>query len=66
MRTKIASLILLLASLSLAAGQQKGPSPVGKPAPALQVGHWLNTKGAPLSLDKLKGKVVVLDFWAFW
>ena len=32
--------------------------------PALQVEGWMNSE--PLSLDKLKGKVVVLDFWATW
>lgn len=38
---------------------EKGPTP-----PALQVTEWLNSEA--LSLDKLKGKVVVLDFWATW
>ena len=36
----------------------------GKPAPALQLNGWLNTKD--LDLEKLKGKIVVLDFWATW
>lgn len=36
----------------------------GKPAPALSVRNWLNTK--PLSTADLKGKIVVLDFWATW
>ncbi|MEM1451062.1 MAG: hypothetical protein AAF957_03965 [Planctomycetota bacterium] len=38
----------------------------GKPAPALQVTGWMNTGGAPLSLESLRGKVVVLDFWGTW
>lgn len=37
---------------------------VGKPAPAVSAEKWLNS--APLSLDQLKGKVVVIDFWAPW
>ncbi len=37
---------------------------VGKPAPEVSAEKWLNS--APLSLDKLKGKVVVIDFWAPW
>jgi thiol-disulfide isomerase/thioredoxin len=37
----------------------------GKPAPALDAGRWLNTPEG-LSLDKLKGKVVLLDFWGQW
>lgn len=32
--------------------------------PALQVENWINSEG--LSLDELKGKVVVIDFWATW
>lgn len=36
----------------------------GKPAPALSVSGWMNSK--PLALADLKGKIVVLDFWATW
>ena len=36
----------------------------GKPAPALAVNSWINSK--PLTLAELKGKIVVLDFWATW
>jgi len=32
--------------------------------PELQLSDWTNT--TPLSLDDLKGKIVVLDFWATW
>jgi thiol-disulfide isomerase/thioredoxin len=37
---------------------------VGKPAIALDVQDWVN--GDPLSEGDLKGKVVLLDFWAVW
>jgi thiol-disulfide isomerase/thioredoxin len=36
----------------------------GKAAPALQLDNWMNAK--PLQLSDLKGKIVVLDFWATW
>ena len=36
----------------------------GKPAPALAVGNWINSN--PRTLGDLKGKIVVLDFWATW
>lgn len=36
----------------------------GKPAPAIAADKWMNSK--PLSLADLKGKIVVLDFWATW
>lgn len=37
---------------------------IGKPAPAIHAQKWLNS--APLDLEHLKGKVVVIDFWAPW
>jgi len=37
---------------------------VGKPAPALDVSHWLGPKPQPLAA--LKGHPVLLFFWAHW
>ncbi len=37
---------------------------VGKPAPAIAAENWLNL--GPLALGDLKGKVVIIDFWAPW
>lgn len=37
---------------------------VGKPAIEIKAEKWLNTK--PLKLSALKGKVVVVEFWATW
>jgi cytochrome c biogenesis protein CcmG/thiol:disulfide interchange protein DsbE len=36
----------------------------GQPAPKLALKGWINSK--PLTLEHLKGKIVVLDFWATW
>jgi thiol-disulfide isomerase/thioredoxin len=36
----------------------------GKPAPALDISHWLGAR--PLSLAALKGHPVLLFFWAHW
>lgn len=43
---------------------KSGSGMVGKPAPSLHAGEWIG--GGPLSIGKLKGKVVLLDFWATW
>lgn len=60
----MAALSVLLVGLSLAAVRAMGDSMVGKPAPEIKAGGWINTK--PLSLASLKGKVVVVEFWATW
>ena len=51
----------------LDAGPMKGPI-VDKPAPAVTL-EWVHDANGPVaiaSLDALKGKVVILDFWATW
>ncbi len=35
----------------------------GKPAPEISIAQW---RGESTSLEQLKGKIVVLDFWATW
>jgi thiol-disulfide isomerase/thioredoxin len=37
---------------------------IGQPAPELTTREWLNS--SPLTLSELKGKVVLLEFWATW
>lgn len=39
------------------------PANSAKQAPQLQKGEWVNS--APLTLEGLKGKVVLVDFWTF-
>ena len=39
---------------------------VGDLGPALTVANAHNWDGDPPRLEDLRGKVVVLDFWAFW
>jgi len=58
----------LLVSAVLLAGGLAAPAAanvsVGQPAPAISATDWLNTP--PLSLEKLRGKIVVVEFWATW
>lgn len=42
----------------------KKVSLIGKPAPEIFVKEWINS--APLSLARLRGRVVLLEFWATW
>ena len=54
------------ASSAAARGEGK-PLPVLGPAPELQdTQRWFNTRnGAPLTLQSLRGRVVLLDFWTY-
>jgi hypothetical protein len=68
MRGKIALLLAVLAAASVAQSPQR-PDPmkmIGKKAPELAVKNWLNTGGKALAIGRLKGKAVLLDFWAYW
>lgn len=38
----------------------------GQAPPPLEVTGWMNTPDGGLSLESLRGKVVVLDFWGTW
>ncbi|MBI1766506.1 MAG: TlpA family protein disulfide reductase [Acidobacteria bacterium] len=37
---------------------------IGKPVPEVLVPRWLD--GQPVKLNELRGKVVLVDFWALW
>ena len=41
---------------------QGGPR-IGQPAPDIAGGPWINSD--PLSLDKLRGRVVFVEFWTY-
>ena len=73
MKNVFFSTTILLTSLSLSAAEPALEGSKiratlnalqGKPAPELQLNGWINSKA--LNLKQLKGKIVVLDFWATW
>jgi thiol-disulfide isomerase/thioredoxin len=37
---------------------------IGEPAPEILVKHWINSQ--PLSLERLRGRVLLIEFWATW
>jgi hypothetical protein len=58
---------LVLAAL-LAAGLANGPAAaqalrIGAPAPEVTGDRWIN--GAPLTMQGLRGRVVLVEFWTF-
>jgi len=63
-RTRIFSLVAALLVLAVPGlAQHPEDAFVGQMAPELKTSEWINS--APLSLDELRGKVVLLDFWAW-
>lgn len=62
MKKSILTLLLLL-SITAAFAQQKSEPAEGAPAPTFTLN---DINGKPLSLESLRGKYVVLDFWGSW
>jgi len=56
---------LAVAGLGLLAAPARGErgARIGQPAPEITGGPWINSE--PLSMDKLRGRVVVVEFWTY-
>lgn len=60
MRTLMLAAVTLLL---LATNAGADVIPPGKAAPELAAGAWINSE--PLTLQKLRGRVVLVDFWTY-
>lgn len=66
MRTALCMLrvtLLLAMGLSLTTVAHAGQLRVGDTLPAVTLSDW---QGEPIKLEDLRGKVLILDFWASW
>jgi hypothetical protein len=52
-----------LALLAAPPGGQAVTTRIGQPAPEITGGPWINSE--PLSIEKLRGRVVAVEFWTF-
>ena len=57
--------ILVLLAVVFVFNSRRSVLRVGTAAPQVSAAEWINTDGA-LELSALKGKVVVVEFWATW
>ena len=57
--------VLILLAAAYAFNSQRSVLRAGAVAPAISADTWINTNGA-VELSALKGKVVVIEFWATW
>lgn len=64
MRARIVAglVVLVVIGAGWLAHAQRGAA-VGQPAPEITGGPWINSE--PLSLAKLRGRVVFVEFWTY-
>jgi hypothetical protein len=58
-----AGLVAALAFLAMPPGPEAFTARVGQAAPEITGGPWINSE--PLSMEKLRGRVVAVEFWTF-
>ena len=56
-------LVAALAFLAMPPAPEAFTARVGQPAPEITGGPWINSE--PLSMEKLRGRVVAVEFWTF-
>ncbi len=58
-----AGFVSALVFLAVPPGLEAFTARVGQPAPEITGGPWINSE--PLSMEKLRGRVVAVEFWTF-
>jgi hypothetical protein len=58
-----AGLVSVLVFLAMPPGPEAFMARVGQPAPEITGGPWINSE--PLSMERLRGRVVAVEFWTF-
>ena len=58
-----AGLVSVLAVLAMPPGPEAFTARVGQTAPEITGGPWINSE--PLSMERLHGRVVAVEFWTF-
>lgn len=66
MNMRIAVLATSVLMLSLGGCKPRQAPPAAPALPEINAARWLNTDVNPVTLANLRGKVVVLEFWATW
>ena len=61
--TAVAGLVAALAFLAMPPGPEAFTARIGQLAPEITGGPWINSE--PLSMEKLRGRVVAVEFWTF-
>jgi hypothetical protein len=59
----VIGLVVVGALVGLMGAQAAERVPVGKPAPEIARGEWINS--APLTIAGLRGRVVLVEFWTY-
>ena len=60
---RTATVLMTAGLLAIAGGARAEVVAPGRPAPELASGAWINSQ--PLSMQSLRGRVVLVDFWTF-
>ena len=59
----VGGVLTVTAVMAIPPAGQAVATRVGQPAPEITGGPWINSE--PLTMEKLRGRVVAVEFWTF-